>query len=354
MNNPVRAVRIFRVRAGTPANPAGQDARAPKRGRLLTRRSVVNFAPLFTARPRSNPSQLVAAGGRAVRNRFLLLALGLFLTVGGLGAANACAAGLNSAIDEASDFLRQQVERANDRVEKLRRAYELGAVSKRELEEAEAEARELERRLKNLSEADSEPGPPEARRRVEEARIDHEKAAAKSKKLSELYEAGVVSRNEAESARAAAEQAETYLKLHEELLRRLVEIASTPKPPRPLHAPAGSGLGEGGFSVAAFYRLQDDYFREFQQPLPVSAFGPSETHEKMGFDHEGRVDIALHPDSTEGHWLVLQLELRHIPFVAFRSAVPGKATGPHIHMGFPSPKASSAASPTSRPSASGS
>jgi len=289
-----------------------------------------------------------------MRNRLLLLALGLFLAVGGLAAAGAGAIGPKSAVDEAVDFLRQQIERANDRLEKLRRAYEAGVVSKRELEEAEAEVRELERRLQGLSEAPGEAGPAEARRRVEEARIDYEKAAAKSKRLSALYEAGVVSRSEAESAQATTDQAETYLKLHEELLRRLVEIAAMPKPPRPLHPPPGSGLGDGGFSVTVFYRLQDDYFREFHQVLPVSAFGPSETHEKMGFDHEGRVDIALHPDSNEGHWLVLQLELRRIPFIAFRGAVPGKATGPHIHMGFPSPRASSASWPNRRPPASGS
>lgn len=272
-----------------------------------------------------------------MRNCVFLSLLGLFLS---LGVARAAGPNPNT---EAVELVRGQVEKANARVEKLRQGYAAGAVSKRELEDAEADARDLERRLQTLSELNSgsEPGPAEARRRVEWARYDSEKATAKAKKLAALYQEGVVSRNETEAAQESAAQAETYLHLNEELLRRIEEIAAMPKQPRPPRAaPPGSGLGDGGFSVAAFYRLQDDYFRRFHHALPISAFGPSETHEKMGFDHEGRVDVALNPDSAEGQWLILQLEARHIPFIAFRGAVAGKATGAHIHMGFPSPHAS--------------
>jgi hypothetical protein len=53
----------------------------------------------------------------------------------------------------------------------------------------------------------------------------------------------------------------------------------------------------------------------------------------MGFDHSGRVDVALHPDTAEGAWLLEYLTAHRIPFYAFRQAVPGKATGAHIHIG---------------------
>jgi len=45
------------------------------------------------------------------------------------------------------------------------------------------------------------------------------------------------------------------------------------------------------------------------------------------------VDVAIHPDTTEGVWLRQYLTTNGIPFLAFRQAVPGKATGAHIHLG---------------------
>ena len=53
----------------------------------------------------------------------------------------------------------------------------------------------------------------------------------------------------------------------------------------------------------------------------------------MGFDHRDRVDVALHPDENEGIFLITLLENWGIPYIAFRSAVPGQATGAHIHIG---------------------
>lgn len=228
------------------------------------------------------------------------------------------------------DAVRAERDRAVIRLERLREAYEAGAVSRRELEEVEAEVRDIERRLRDAAEGPRELTVEEARRRVEEARYEFEKAAAKAKKLSELYEAGAAARNEMERAQTALEQAEIYFKLNQELAKQVEALASLP--PRPQHP-----LLPGGFTTGAFFFLQDAFYKEFRHPLPVSAFGPSETHEKMGFDHDGRVDIALHPESAEGRWLIAQLESRHIPFIAFRNAVEGKATGPHIHLGFPSP-----------------
>jgi hypothetical protein len=53
----------------------------------------------------------------------------------------------------------------------------------------------------------------------------------------------------------------------------------------------------------------------------------------MGFDHRGRVDVAVSPDQPEGKWLMRYLETNRIPYFAFRMAVAGKATGAHIHIG---------------------
>jgi hypothetical protein len=48
------------------------------------------------------------------------------------------------------------------------------------------------------------------------------------------------------------------------------------------------------------------------------------------------MDVGVHPDSSEGQALVNYLRKSGIPFLAFRTAVPGSATGPHIHIGPPS------------------
>ena len=41
-------------------------------------------------------------------------------------------------------------------------------------------------------------------------------------------------------------------------------------------------------------------------------------------------------ESLEGRALLDYLQRNGIPYLAFRSAIPGTATGPHIHIGRPS------------------
>jgi hypothetical protein len=73
--------------------------------------------------------------------------------------------------------------------------------------------------------------------------------------------------------------------------------------------------------------------KKFDKPLPVSARGETAVHRALGFDHTGRIDVAITPDSAEGVWLRQYLEAKDIPYYAFRVAMPGKATGAHIHVG---------------------
>ena len=86
--------------------------------------------------------------------------------------------------------------------------------------------------------------------------------------------------------------------------------------------------------VDAFFRLK------FSKPLPISAFGQTETHNRLGFDHRDAVDVAIHPDSFEGQELIGYLQTQGISFIAIRGAIPGSATGAHIHIGPPSRKTS--------------
>src|ERR1035438_7957670 len=96
---------------------------------------------------------------------------------------------------------------------------------------------------------------------------------------------------------------------------------------------AGRYDGDGIFTMGTFARVELAFQNRFGKPLPVSAMGETALHRSLGFDHRGRVDIALHPDQPEGHWLLTYLVGKHIPYFAFRQAVPGKATGAHIHIG---------------------
>lgn len=87
-------------------------------------------------------------------------------------------------------------------------------------------------------------------------------------------------------------------------------------------------------------RLQQFFVSRFGRPLPVSAFGQTSLHDRMGLDHRNALDVAVHPDSAEGHALMEYLRSAGIPFIAAWGAIPGSASGAHIHVGQPSPRIS--------------
>lgn len=94
----------------------------------------------------------------------------------------------------------------------------------------------------------------------------------------------------------------------------------------------------GGFkwSLKEAPRIEKYFSQSFGRRLPVTALGQSATHNRLRFDHRDAMDVALHPDSVEGKALIAHLRKAGIPFIAFRGAVPGASTGPHIHIGRPS------------------
>ena len=94
--------------------------------------------------------------------------------------------------------------------------------------------------------------------------------------------------------------------------------------------------GSTNWAIAKLGEIQGFFSSKFGRSLPTSAVGQSGTHNQFGYDHRHAVDVALHPDSVEGKVLISFLQSQGIPFLAFRAAVPGVATGPHIHIGPPS------------------
>ena len=79
--------------------------------------------------------------------------------------------------------------------------------------------------------------------------------------------------------------------------------------------------------------IEKAFEAQFARALPISADGETEVHRALGFDHRGRIDVAIDPRTPEGTWLRQYLRSRKIPYYAFTSAIAGKATAAHIHIG---------------------
>jgi hypothetical protein len=123
------------------------------------------------------------------------------------------------------------------------------------------------------------------------------------------------------------------------LLMEIVEIAKAevvdplPQQPRVEWKPKEHFEGDGLLDAKDIREVTLAFEKQFHEPFPVSARGQTAVHRAMGFDHTGRIDVAIAPDSPEGLWLRKYLESKSIPYYAFRVAMPGRATAPHIHIG---------------------
>ncbi len=96
--------------------------------------------------------------------------------------------------------------------------------------------------------------------------------------------------------------------------------------------------GSRAWSLNESGAVMQFFTRSYGRQLPVSSFGQSPVHDRWGYDHHNAMDVGVSPDSAEGRALMEYLRSSGIPFTAFRFAIPGTATGPHIHIGRPSHK----------------
>jgi hypothetical protein len=181
-------------------------------------------------------------------------------------------------------------------------------------------------------------------------------ATAKLEQVRALAEDGLLARIEVDKAEELVNSIQQKLEVSRHQIseanlleagRVSPEIATAVKASTPLTKPLGNYSSSGNiirYSTPTLWvpsglgDIQSFYKSKFGRTLPVSALGQSSTHNSMGYDHRNAVDIALHPDSAEGRAVIDYLRSRGIPFLAFRAAVPGVATGPHIHIGQPSRK----------------
>lgn len=238
-----------------------------------------------------------------------------------------------------------EVVRARVAVEKLRALVEAGVVPRAQLEKAEAEIADaqdaalLRKTLYGSELTDDQAGDmlAAAQRRVDRRR----KAYEDGKKLVDSGVASLLSLSnyleELDFARKEFDLAESRARLTHELTQMAqaeeqldAKLDHHPEEAREL---ADHYEGDGAFNMLTFARVETDFEKQFGKALPISAMGETAVHRSLGFDHRGRVDVAIHPDQPEGHWLLEYLVDHRIPYFAFRHAMPGKATGAHIHIG---------------------
>ena len=173
---------------------------------------------------------------------------------------------------------------------------------------------------------------------------DVEKLTKSTDLLRQLYSEGLIARIELEKAEQELTAAKTRVedtkkadelaKVQAQELAKAQERAKTKTFVKPTSMITRSTVG--AWSIVSLSSVQQFFSNTFGKPLPTSAVGQSATHNRMGWDHRNSVDVGLHPDSTEGRALIAYLQNAGIPFLAFRGAIPGVATGPHIHIGSPS------------------
>jgi hypothetical protein len=165
--------------------------------------------------------------------------------------------------------------------------------------------------------------------------------------MQQLVSAGVISRAEAETAGVDLNNAQQELDLAETRAKLVEQMAASVKLQKEIASlesqaethPEWNGKvytkydGGGVFTSSDLKTLETAYLSRFLKPLPISANGETALHRSLGFDHRGRIDVAVTPDQPEGAWLIHYLQTKRIPYFAFRAAVPGQATGAHIHVG---------------------
>lgn len=259
------------------------------------------------------------------------------------------------------------LNRAEQEVARIRALVDAGAMPRATLEKAEtdlAEARDeliLSERLYGNASVDDLTDE-SATEMVQAAERQMVRQQERIDALKRLIDAGVKPRTELtplleelDRRRQTVVLAESRVRLLGELekMARLEQDVEDELVERNMPRSSERYDGDGTFNEIDFRRVNVAFQTRFGRPLPVSAYGMTAVHRTLGFDHRGRVDVALDPNGGDGRWLRAFLEAQKIPYFAFSAAIPGKATGAHIHLGPPSPRLTRLAAQTASPSATG-
>lgn len=182
---------------------------------------------------------------------------------------------------------------------------------------------------------------------------DVERAESKLTQWKELFGAGLLSRTDlekSERAVAAARDRVAEVKRRSatadtQIADTLLEAEAEQKLAKSKPLARGAFLrtaamirfnGGGVWALSDAWKVQRFFQDAFKKPLPVTVYGQGSIHDRWRLDHRNSIDVSLHPDGAEGQAVLGFLRSNGIPFLAFRQAIPGTATGPHIHIGRPS------------------
>jgi hypothetical protein len=182
-------------------------------------------------------------------------------------------------------------------------------------------------------------------------RETEQRAETKLAQTQQLFTQGLISKREVDDAERAvneakAKVADTQAQIggaDKQIAGVLLEVENEKQVARRI--PRGGLLrttsfirynGAGGWSLSQAGKVEGFFQSRFGRPLPIAVFGQGAIHNRWRLDHHNAMDVDVHPDSPEGQALMQFLTTNGIPFSAFRGAIPGVATGPHIHVGLPS------------------
>lgn len=244
------------------------------------------------------------------------------------------------------------VKAAQDQLERISSLVQVGALPRVRLEQAQrdlADAQDegiLDRSLygkvtaQNLTEEMANEMVAAAQRRVDR---QQQRIADANK----LVDDGLIAKNSTQSLQDELNQRQMALNLARQRAELFNELAASARseqqelenaPSIPTSPNFVHGMehyqGSGAFNESKQLKpIEVAFEQKFDKPLPISADGETAVHRALGFDHRGRVDVAINPEQKEGQWLINYLKSKKIPFYAFLHAIPGKATGAHIHIG---------------------
>ena len=288
-----------------------------------------------------------------LRTRFAKLPCCL-LAVSILGAL--AASGSEPPLSASGELSGENVDRARIDLARIQTLVGLGELPKSSLDEAQARLADIkdEAVLKETLFSSIKPSDLTADQQARmlaaaQGRVDHQAVLARDRQ--KLLTMGIISKAEMAVANQELDLRQHVLNLVQERLRLAETQRRTadvePSLESELEAGAGHKVmvkfeGNGHFDKGDLALIASEFELHFSYPLPITARGQTSLHQSLGFDHRGKVDVGLNPEKPEGVWLRHFLEDRQIPYIAFRSAVKGSATAPHIHLGTGSSRIGSA------------
>jgi hypothetical protein len=276
----------------------------------------------------------------------LLLSCGALILLVGIPAQPAEVPAMQMAADKQIQLAQLELDRINELVD-------LGALPRIRIQDAEAKLADAKDEAilahdmygdlpdKSASQAISDELTAAAQRRLD-------RQQARVEEAQKMVDAGVAARSYLAPFQAELSSRQTALDLSHLRAHLMADLAAA-NGQRPT-VPGGEGppVDDSGLAIQGMEHYEGDgafdeardlpplelaFSTKFDRSLPISAEGETEVHRALGFDHRGRVDVAVVPAAPEGVWLRQYLQLRKIPYYAFSRAIPGKATAAHIHIG---------------------